>query len=247
MPNLAERKNYTCKLDRAVSLSDQTKHLEFHAPEMERFDFVPGQFVSLLAPKDGRVITRAYSIASSPRKNQFDVCLNRVENGFFSNLLCDMSEGAELKFHGPHGLFVLRNPLRDAMFIATGTGIAPMRAFVEWLFADQSRHAGRNIWLVFGTRYTKDIYYRDEFERVAQRHPNFHYLITLSRAGDEWEGERGYVQEHIRKILEARPAELRKDMDAYICGLNDMVSACRKLLMEEFGWDKKQVIFERYD
>ncbi len=36
-------------------------------------------------------------------------------------------------------------------------------------------------------------------------------------------------------------------MDAYICGLNDMVSACRKMLMEEFGWDKKQVIFERYD
>jgi len=36
-------------------------------------------------------------------------------------------------------------------------------------------------------------------------------------------------------------------MDAYICGLNDMVSANRKLLTEEFGWDKKQVIFERYD
>ena len=240
---------YTAKFLTGRWLSDQTRHMEFAVPEMSRFDFKPGQFVSLLAPnKEGRIITRAYSIASAPRENShFDVCLNRVENGFFSNLLCDLSEGSELKFHGPHGLFVLRNPLRDSIFIATGTGIAPMRAFLEWLFAEPSRHQGREFWLVYGTRYAKDIYYQDQFTDLVSRFPNFHYVITLSRGGDEWKGERGYVQEHVRKLLEARPPEARTNLDAYICGLNDMVSAIRKLLQEEFGWDKKQIVFERYD
>src|SRR5919204_1533780 len=171
---------YTAKFLTGKWLSDQTRHMEFAVPEMLRFEFKPGQFVSLLAPNsEGRIITRAYSIASAPREDpNFDLCLNRVENGFFSNLLCDMPEGAELKFHGPHGLFVLRSPVRDSMFIATGTGIAPMRAFLEWLFAESSRHQGHQFWLIYGTRYAKDIYYQDEFQDLARRFPNFQYIIT---------------------------------------------------------------------
>jgi ferredoxin-NADP reductase len=237
----------TAKLLRSEQLSDQTKHLEFEVKAAETFQFVPGQFVSMMAPKEGRTITRAYSIASAPRNHHFDICLNRVPNGFFSNLLCDLDEGQELDFHGPHGLFVLRNPFRDCIFIATGTGIAPMRAFVQWIFASPERHAGRNIWLVYGTRYEKDIYYYDYFQDIARQNPNFHYTVTISRAQESWKGDRGYVQEYVRKIMQSRPPEARTQMDAYICGLNDMVSANRKLLQEEFGWDKKQVIFERYD
>jgi len=244
---VAPRQNFTARLLKSDVLSDQTKHLEFEVRELEQFDFVPGQFVSMLAPKDGKTITRAYSIASAPRNHHFDICLNRVENGFFSNLLCDLTVGEELKFHGPHGLFVLRNPLRDSLLIATGTGVAPMRAFAQWLFAHPARFEGRHLYLVYGTRYTKDIYYREEFERMARDFPNFHYLITISRPEDSWTGERGYVQEQVKKIMLSRPPEERTNMDAYICGLNDMVSGVRKLLMEEFGWDKKQIIFERYD
>ena len=244
---LPERKHFTARLFRTTSLSEQTKHLEFEMPEMESFNFIPGQFVSMMAPKEGKTITRAYSIASAPRTNQMDICLNRVPGGFFSNLLCDMEVGQELKFHGPHGYFTLRNPLRDCILIATGTGIAPMRSFAEWLFADDSHHAGRQIYLVYGTRYTPDIYYREYFEELDRQYENFHYICSLSRDNVGWTGLRGYVQEYVKKIMLERPADQRTDMDAYICGLNDMVSANRKLLMEEFGWDKKQVVFERYD
>jgi len=242
-----ERPTYTAHLNRVVSLSDQTKHLEFEVKEAERFDFTPGQFVSMLADNQGKHMTRAYSIASSPRHNQFDLCLNRVERGFFSNMLCDLNEGQELKFHGPHGTFVLHNPLRDSLLVSTGTGIAPMRGFVQWLFADESRHAGREIWLIYGTRYEKHIYYRELFEQTAKQHPNFHYIVTLSRADESWQGARGYVQDQVRAILSTRSPEACTNMDAYICGLNNMVSANRKLLKEEFGWDKKSIVYERYD
>ena len=246
---MPERPIHTAQLTRAVQLSSQTRHLEFTVLDIEQFQFVPGQFLSLLASKDGREITRAYSIASAPRSRpQFDLCLNRVADGFFSNLLCDMHEGETVRFHGPHGLFTLRQPLQDSLFICTGTGVAPFRGFVEWLFDDRRKPLieGREFWLIYGTRYPGDIYYRDFFEQVAGKNPNFHYLVTLSRGGESWSGETGYVQEHVRRIVESRLPEKRTDLHAYICGLNNMIKANRALLME-LGVDRKSVIYERYD
>jgi ferredoxin-NADP reductase len=232
-----------------ISERAQCKHLSFSAEEMERFEFKPGQFVSMVAPnEEGKTMTRAYSIASAPNgSNRLDLCLNRVEGGFFSNHLCDMKVGEMVDFHGPHGLFVLRQPLRDCIMIATGTGIAPMRGFVQWLFDEKEpHHEDKDIWLVYGTRYETEIYYRDLFESVAAKNKNFHYMVTLSRCGEEWTGCRGYVQDHVKAIVESRPDRGVGSMDAYICGLNLMVSANRKQLAD-FGWDKKQVVFERYD
>ena len=98
---------------------------------------------------DGKWHTRAYSIASPPRTDgTFDVVLNRVEEGFMSNWLCDIEVGTDVSFHGPHGLFTMREPKHDAVFIATGTGIAPFRSMVQWLFAEPERNQGRQIWLV---------------------------------------------------------------------------------------------------
>jgi ferredoxin-NADP reductase len=83
---MVERKLYTSKLLRTSHLSERTKHFEFHVPEMEKFDFAAGQFISMVAPNsENKMITRAYSVASGPRGNTlFDLCLNRVEGGFFS-------------------------------------------------------------------------------------------------------------------------------------------------------------------
>ena len=256
------RQLYTARLENKLLLSEpaQCFHLEFSVPELDSFDYVSGQFVSTVAEDaSGKQQTRAYSIASAASGNRFDLCVNRVEGGFFSNRLCDLEPGQEVQFHGPHGLFTLRQPLVDCIFIATGTGIAPMRGFTQHLFpaSGEDRSAGRNIWLVYGTRYPSEIYYQEYFEDLAARHPNFHYLSSLSRADESWQGLRGYVQDHVSELLKARrnghqpievpPGDLPVfDIHAYICGLNNMVSANRDRLVE-VGWHKKQVIFERYD
>jgi ferredoxin-NADP reductase len=239
----------TAKLLRKDLLSDpaQCDHFEFEALDLAEFNFIPGQFVSLVAPNsEGKQITRAYSIASAPRGNRFDLCVNRVQDGFFSNLLCDMQPGATVQFHGPHGLFTLRNPLLDCIFIATGTGIAPMRGFVEHLFGATPTHNNREIYLVYGTRHSTEFYYRNYFEQVARANPNFHYILSLSRKEEGWSGPTGYVQDRVREIVEARADKGVGTMHAYICGLNAMVSANREMLTG-LGWDKKSIIFERYD
>ena len=247
---------YTARLLRTTLLSQsaQCYHMEFDVPELERFSFAPGQFVSMVAVDDhGKQQTRAYSIASAPHGNRFDLCLDRVEGGFLSNRLCDLQPGDTLPFNGPYGFFVLQPPLVDTLLIATGTGVAPMRSFIEYLFPnkDEDRSEGKHFWLVYGTRHESEIYYQRYFEKTAAEHPNFHYLTTLSRPHEGWEGLRGYVQNQVRQLLLEHPTILLRDgdaspMHAYICGLNEMVSANRKQL-KELGWDRKQIHFERYD
>src|ERR1039457_2787351 len=90
-----ERQMFTARLSRSIILSPQTKHLEFTVEGLEEFYFVPGQFVSIKQPRpDGKTHTRAYSIASPPRLNAtFDLCLNRVEEAFFSTCFAVRPEG----------------------------------------------------------------------------------------------------------------------------------------------------------
>ena len=266
------RELYTARLLRKDCISEvaQCYHFLFEVEGRDSFNYLPGQFVSAVAlDQNGKQQTRAYSIASAATTNQFELCVNRVENGFFSNHLADLPDlpvGAAIQIHGPHGHFVLQEPVTDSIFVATGTGIAPMRAYLQWLFPEggPDRSQGKEIWLVYGTRYETDIYYQAEFETIEQRIPNFHYLPTLSRAQDNWPGLRGHVQVHVSKIIEDRAkklgfelpappvdpaipaADLRFDIYCYICGLNFMVSGVRDLL-SGYGWHKKQIVFERYD
>jgi len=230
------------RLAQSTSLSDFTKHLEFEVEGAGHFGFVPGQWLSLThTTPDGEELTRAYSIASPPDGNRFAFCLNRVQDGFMSNYLCDLVPGAKISGQGPFGNFILRPPLRDTLFVATGTGIAPFRSMLHWLLADRERHQYKKFWLLFGSRTEKDIYYHEEFLQLAAKHNNFDYLPTLSRGADDWKGLRGYVQEHVPGIVSGRT-----DMHAYVCGLGKMVSANRELL-KQLGWDRKSILYEKYD
>ncbi len=250
---MAQFQTRTARLIRSNPLSEFTKHLEFEVEGVPRFGFVPGQWLSVKASTpDGEEITRAYSMASPPAANgHFAFCLNRVQDGFMSNYLCDLKEGAEILFQGPFGDFILRPPLRDTVFIATGTGIAPFRSMLQALFESAIGSSGDRVigssdvipsfWLLLGARYEQDLYYREEFEQLAATHSNFHFLPTLSRGTPVWKGLRGYVQEHVREIVRDRT-----DMQAYICGLDKMVTANRELL-KSLGWDRKLIRYEKYD
>jgi ferredoxin-NADP reductase len=268
------REIYTARLERkeCISESSQCYHFEFVIDGLERFPFSPGQFVTAVAEDEhGKQQTRAYSLASAAKGKRFDLCVNRVAEGFFSNHLADLPDlpiGGTIRVHGPHGYFTLRTPITDSILVATGTGIAPMRSFLQWLFptegSEGDRSQGKQIWLVYGTRHESELYYRAEFEALATRVPNFHYLPTLSRAMPEWAGLRGYVQDPVARIVEERASrlglsipqppvdptllqsELNFDIYTYICGLNNMVSGVRDRLTS-FGWHRKQIIFERYD
>jgi NAD(P)H-flavin reductase len=219
-------------------IAPQVRHFVFEVKEVERLHFKAGQFVSFKENLDGKEIIRPYSIASLPDGNRFELCLNLVEDGHFSPYLFKMNPGDSLEMGAPLGFFVVRNPAKDALFIATGTGIAPFRAMTpDYLSHPESK----DLTLLFGVRHEGSIYYRDEFEKLATQRSRFRFWPTLSRPDGSWQGRTGHVQTHLLEAIGDR-----RDLDIYICGMKAMVDDVRGIL-KQMGFDRKQIIFEKYD
>src|SRR5207245_9063226 len=115
-------------------------------------------------------------IASSSDGNRRELCLNRVEGGHFSPYLFRMQPGETLEMRCPVGTFMFREPPRDAVLVATGTGIAPFRAMLPSRLAKDS---ARSVTLLFGVRYQHSLLYREEFEDMERRRPKFRFWPTL--------------------------------------------------------------------
>jgi CDP-4-dehydro-6-deoxyglucose reductase len=219
-------------------LTPDIRHFVFEVPDVEKLDFMPGQFASLTQTINGKEITRAYSFASAPGEgNRFELCLNLVPDGLFSAQLFDMKPGDAVAMRPPLGTFTLRKPARDSIFVATGTGIAPFRSMLQAHLSDTSP----SFTLLFGSRYEQGLVYKEEFDEMAGRYPHFHFWPILTRPEQGWKGRRGRVQGHVREAVGDR-----RDLDIYLCGLQEMVNETRAML-KEMGFDRKQILYEKYD
>jgi ferredoxin-NADP reductase len=229
------------KLIERVEIAPGLGSFVFEAQNGADFDFTPGQFVSFSADIGGKRITRAYSIASAPAPShavrRFELYLNLAPEGIFSRLLFAMKSGDTVEMRPPLGTFVLRQPPRDSLFIATGTGIAPFRSMLQ---AHLNPHSPA-FTLLFGVRYESHLMYRGEFEDLAARFPQFRFWPTLSRPEPGWTGRTGHVQAHLEEALDGR-----RDVDVYLCGLKLMVDDARARLKAS-GFDRKQIFYEKYD
>lgn len=220
-------------------LSPDARHFDFEVPEIREFTFDPGQFVSVVKTIESKPITRAYSIASPRMANRFSLCLNKVENGHVSPFLFRLQPGDEIDIQEPIGYFTMRHPGHHAVFVATGTGIAPFRSMLLEHVPKTEPH----ITLLFGVRHEYGLLYREEFEELARRHPHFRFVPTLTRPTPEWRGKIGRVQEHLDDVLKTDDLAT---LDVYICGLKGMVDDVRRELKQR-GFDRKQILYERYD
>lgn len=221
-----------------TELAPGVRHFVFEAVDVAKLEFAPGQFVSFSDDVNGKLITRAYSIASPPTGgNRFELCLNIVQDGAFTPHLFGLSPGAVLQMPPPLGTFALPLPHRDAILIATGTGIAPFRSMLKTVLEVNSPA----FTLLFGVRYESHLLYRDEFEELARRFWHFRFWPTLTRPGPEWTGRTGRVQAHLAEALGGR-----RDLDVLLCGLKPMVDDVRRIL-KEMGFDRKQIRYEKYD
>lgn len=205
------------------------------------FDFEPGQFISIFAEKEGKRISRPYSIASWPEnKEHLELAIKVVEGGFMSNYLHRVTPGTRLQTIGPLGRFVIPEPIgMDTVFVATGTGVAPFISMLGHIW-DQGLDDGHEFSVVFGVRYLYDLIYRDLLEAWARTHSNFHFYPTISRPETpDWKGRVGYVQKILQNELEDFG-----NKQVYICGLHDMVEQVKTLCQ---GLGFSLVRFEKWD
>ena len=226
------------RLVESREIAPEVRHFVFEVPGVANVPFVPGQWVSFEEDINGEQITRAYSIASPPDGNRFELCLNRVEGGHFSPYLFGMQPGETLEMRGPFGTFIFREPPRDAVLVATGTGIAPFRSMLP---ARLAKDSARRVTLLFGVRYEHSLLYRQEFEDMERRRSNFRFWPTLTRPEATWTGRTGRVEKHLPEALGSCC-----DVEVYICGLKTMVDEVRAML-KGLGFERKQIIYEKYD
>ena len=191
---------YQAVVDRIDILSYNVRGFRFRLIHPQPFEFKAGQFLIMHVPHNGKtMIKRAYSIASAPHESQtFELCIQHVEGGIASAYFWKLKEGDSVSLSGPHGNFVLKEPMDyDPVFMATGTGVAPLRAMIKHLIHVRFT---RDIWLLFGCRYEHTLLYESEFRSIANVRPNFHYIPTVSRPKD-WHGETGHIQQTFQKYI----------------------------------------------
>ncbi len=203
------------------------------------FDFVAGQYVMVDIPKEDAIVQKAYSIASSPsQRGAIDLCIKLVEGGYASTYFHrSVREGTVLTVYEAQGTFVDRGVQRERIYVATGTGIGPIRSMIQRLY--ELEGFDEPMWLFFGVRYEDEILYEAEWRRLAAEHAGFRFVPTVSRPRT-WTGEVGWVQDLLRRNLTTP-----EQKEVYVCGVVPMVKAVKPLLME-LGVPRTQIHTEKY-
>jgi len=228
-----------------------TKRFFIKVNELDSFNFKAGQFVTLDLPiheqKNKR--WRSYSIASWPDgTNVFELLIVLLEEGAGTTYLFnEVTVGSELTFRGAQGVFTLpENIDKDLFLICTGTGIAPFRSILNYMYLHNIPH--KNIYLIFGCRTQKDLLYHEEMLALEKKIENFNYMPTLSREG--WEGHKGYVHSLYEQICKenneaCEDLQHLKPASFYLCGWKAMIDDARQKIAA-LGYDRKAVHLELY-
>ncbi|WP_397534525.1 2Fe-2S iron-sulfur cluster-binding protein [Roseateles sp.] len=195
--------------------------LQLRLPPGSRFDYLPGQYLNVIGQGGVR---RSYSLAAAPRADApLELQIRAVEGGVLSRYWFEQARPNDLlRLEGPHGSFFLRDVAgRDVVFLATGTGIAPLKAMLESLSSLPAEQQPRSLQLLWGGRLPADLYWQPDAMPAW-----FSYTPVLSRADAGWAGARGHVQEVL--------LQQRTDMQGvavYACGSLAMIESARRQLL----------------
>ncbi len=203
---------FTARLVRRKWLSEGTFEFELERPP--GFSFQPGQAVRMLSAG----LERDYSIASGPEESRIALCIRRMAAGFLSPVLAAAELGTPFIFSGPHGFFTYQSSAKPAVFVATGTGVAP--------FVSMARAGTRGFLILHGVRTAADLCYADTLREGASRYVP---CLSCARANQvPRDGFHGRATEYLKRLLP--PGEY----DFYLCGRREMVRDATLLADERF-------------
>ena len=218
---LYQKKIIPSKINNIEKLTNDVIKITLRIPPKTDFKFNSGQFLNFNREK----INRSYSIAnSSQHKNQLEFFIKKYQNGLMSKYLFEEAKINDLlMLEGPMGTFFLRNSnYENIVFLATGTGIAPIKSIIEDIDNSDLQFKNKNFWLFVGARYENDLLWEPNFENL-----NINYIPVLSRQVNNWDGEKGYVQDVvIKKQIDLSTCQI------YACGSYNMINSSKKLFLK---------------
>lgn len=210
---LPEVKTLPCRINSIDKLAPDVVRVVLRWPSTADFSFIPGQYIDVIGPG---AVRRSYSLANaSLADKQLELHIRSVHGGTMSQYWFEQAKVNDLlRLNGPMGTFFLRDVAGlDLVFLATGTGIAPVKAMLESMHDFAAEQQPRNVTVLWGGRTQQDLYFD-----VAGIPGRFNFIPVLSRADPLWTGARGYVQQ---ALLAALPD--LSQAAVYACGSDAMI------------------------
>lgn len=194
-------------------------------------------------PAEGNIIMLNIRIATPPWDRDAQ-SFKRVNPGICSSYIFSLKPGDKVTISGPYGEFFVRDTPNEKMFIGGGAGMAPMRSHIFHLFKTERVSMPVSFW--YGARSKREIFYEEQFEKIAREFPNFRFALALSepKPEDKWTGYTGFIHQVIYdNYLKDHPAP--EDIEYYLCGPPMMIAAVLKML-DSLGVPSENVMFDDF-
>jgi Na+-transporting NADH:ubiquinone oxidoreductase subunit F len=221
------------------------KQFRFELIEPREIDYIPGQYIQLLTPeyeKSGEEVYRAYSIASDPAdKTAIELIIRLVPGGICTTYCFDyLKVGDEVKMNGPYGDFKLSETEAPIVFIAGGSGMAPIKCMLHEM---KNTHNERKATYYFGANRVKELCLSDLMRQFESDLADFTYIpvVAAPEENESWDGDRGLVTEAVERNLENTG-----ECEAYLCGSPGMIDAVIAVL-EKLGVTEDRIFYDKFE
>ncbi len=237
-------KEFKCEVKSIVDLTHDIKEITLQLLEPDRMTFKAGQFIQFEVPEyelTSEPVYRAYSISSQPsRTDEIELEIRLVPSGICTTYVFEhLKVGDTVTINGPYGHFYLQDTDAKIIFVAGGTGNAPIKSILnDMLEKDNQREAV----YFFGARSKCDLFLVDEMREMEKKLPNFKYIPTLSQPQpeDNWEGDVGRVTDAIERHIESG-----ENTEAYLCGSPGMIESVVEVLKKK-GIPEDKIYYDKF-
>ena len=230
---------FEAEVERIIPLTHDIRGIQLRLVTPDRIEFKAGQYVDLLVP--GTSETRSYSMANPPSQHGIvEIMVKLMPGGLFSTYVeQQLKPGERLSLQGPYGNFHLRGTRSETIFIAGGSGMAPILSLLRDM-AD--RQDSRSVTYFYGARARRDLFQLDELRGFEQRLPHFRFVPALSepQADDAWDGETGLITEVVKRLVANG-----KNHEAYMCGPTAMIDAAITTL-QRLGVEEHAIFYDKF-
>ena len=243
-PELFLVKEYEAVAEKITGLTHDIKEFRFTLKEPVAMQFTPGQYVQLLTPEYGKnteSVYRAYSISSDATDSSHIELIIRLVPGGLCTTYCfeHLNEGDSIRLNGPHGDFRLSEKESPMIFIAGGSGMAPMKCLLHQMV---NKNIRRPCTYFFGANRTEELFMGDLMKEFEEKLPDFKYVPVVANPAPDsgWNGETGLVTEAVRRSFQSAAG-----CEAYLCGSPGMIDASIAVL-KELGIAEDSIFYDKF-
>ncbi|WP_273086309.1 FAD-binding oxidoreductase, partial [Shewanella vesiculosa] len=210
-----ETKTFPARISKIHKCTSEIIEVTLRLPPTANFQFLEGQYLDVMHNN----IRRSYSVVSTANQKEISLLIKRFENGKMSDYWFNQAkENDLLRIEGPKGTFFLRDNSMPLIFLATGTGIAPIMSILNSLEESDDFQQQQSIMIYWGNRYPEEFIWQPRFKKL-----DVTFVKVCSKPNPDWDGEKGYVQD---VVLEKQPGLV--EFAVYACGSNAMIQSSKE-------------------